>query len=101
MTLCLLSSSGDELYTMVSGYEMEVAAFNLILPCILITMLTLVGFTLPPDAGEKMSLRMFSLKRNCRFRDHHHVVHLYFSKLRRGYVTADFGGCAFFRFAFT
>ncbi|CAJ0939521.1 unnamed protein product, partial [Mesorhabditis belari] len=31
--------------------------FNLIMPCILTTMMTLLGFTLPPDAGEKITLR--------------------------------------------
>ncbi|KAM3716234.1 Acetylcholine receptor [Dirofilaria immitis] len=33
--------------------------FNLIMPCILTTMMTLLGFTLPPDAGEKITLRIF------------------------------------------
>ncbi|KAK6017120.1 Neurotransmitter-gated ion-channel ligand binding domain protein, partial [Ostertagia ostertagi] len=31
--------------------------FNLIMPCILTTLMTLLGFTLPPDAGEKITLR--------------------------------------------
>ncbi|KJH51505.1 Neurotransmitter-gated ion-channel ligand binding domain protein [Dictyocaulus viviparus] len=33
--------------------------FNLIMPCILTTLMTLLGFTLPPDAGEKITLRIF------------------------------------------
>lgn len=33
--------------------------FNLIMPGILTTTMTLLGFTLPPDAGEKITLREF------------------------------------------
>uniref|UniRef100_A0A8R1I3H1 Neur_chan_LBD domain-containing protein n=2 Tax=Caenorhabditis japonica TaxID=281687 RepID=A0A8R1I3H1_CAEJA len=47
----------DLVFTFVIRRRALFYAFNLILPCILITMLTLVGFTFPPDAGEKMSLR--------------------------------------------
>jgi len=30
--------------------------FNLIIPCVLIASMALLGFTLPPDSGEKLSL---------------------------------------------
>uniref|UniRef100_T1IUD0 Uncharacterized protein n=1 Tax=Strigamia maritima TaxID=126957 RepID=T1IUD0_STRMM len=30
--------------------------FNLIIPCVLISSMTLLGFTLPPDSGEKLTL---------------------------------------------
>ncbi|PAV77316.1 hypothetical protein WR25_21117 [Diploscapter pachys] len=49
----------DIVFTFVIRRRVLYYAFNLILPCFLITMLTLIGFTLPPDAGEKMSLRAF------------------------------------------
>ncbi|CAJ0604281.1 unnamed protein product [Cylicocyclus nassatus] len=49
----------DIVFTFVIRRRVLYYAFNLILPCILITVLTLTGFTLPPDAGEKMSLRAF------------------------------------------
>ncbi|VDO85725.1 unnamed protein product [Heligmosomoides polygyrus] len=53
---------GKRLFRWLERYpaRFRISAFNLILPCILITMLTLIGFTLPPDAGEKMSLRAFA-----------------------------------------
>jgi nicotinic acetylcholine receptor len=30
--------------------------FNLIVPCVLIASMAVLGFTLPPDSGEKLSL---------------------------------------------
>lgn len=35
--------------------------FNLIVPCVLIASMALLGFALPPDSGEKLSLGMFSI----------------------------------------
>ncbi|KAI9577958.1 hypothetical protein GQX74_014102 [Glossina fuscipes] len=32
--------------------------FNLIIPCVLIASMALLGFTLPPDSGEKLSLEL-------------------------------------------
>lgn len=34
--------------------------FNLIVPCVLIASMALLGFTLPPDSGEKLSLGKLS-----------------------------------------
>ncbi|KAG7210515.1 hypothetical protein KM043_012036 [Ampulex compressa] len=34
--------------------------FNLIVPCVLIASMAVLGFTLPPDSGEKLSLGKFS-----------------------------------------
>ncbi|KAK0408437.1 hypothetical protein QR680_003957 [Steinernema hermaphroditum] len=41
--------------------------FNLIMPCILTTTMTLLGFTLPPDAGEKITLQITVLLSICFF----------------------------------
>lgn len=35
--------------------------FNLIVPCVLISSMALLGFTLPPDSGEKLTLGKFEL----------------------------------------
>ena len=35
--------------------------FNLIVPCILIASMAVLGFTLPPDSGEKLSLGVYTL----------------------------------------
>ncbi|KAI9585108.1 hypothetical protein GQX74_000955 [Glossina fuscipes] len=32
--------------------------FNLIVPCVLISSMALLGFTLPPDSGEKLTLAL-------------------------------------------
>ena len=37
--------------------------FNLIVPCILIASMAVLGFTLPPDSGEKLSLGRSSRKK--------------------------------------
>uniref|UniRef100_A0A1A9W6S8 Neurotransmitter-gated ion-channel transmembrane domain-containing protein n=1 Tax=Glossina brevipalpis TaxID=37001 RepID=A0A1A9W6S8_9MUSC len=36
--------------------------FNLIIPCVLIASMALLGFTLPPDSGEKLSLEAHQRK---------------------------------------
>ena len=36
--------------------------FNLIVPCVLISSMALLGFTLPPDSGEKLTLGMYYLR---------------------------------------
>lgn len=35
--------------------------FNLIVPCVLISSMALLGFTLPPDSGEKLTLGTYML----------------------------------------
>ena len=38
--------------------------FNLIVPCVLIASMAVLGFTLPPDSGEKLSLgQQLAIKR--------------------------------------
>lgn len=45
--------------------------FNLIVPCVLISSMALLGFTLPPDCGEKLTLgketisKMGNIKYKC------------------------------------
>lgn len=36
---------------------------NLIMPCVLISSMALLGFTLPPDSGEKLTLGKFPMSR--------------------------------------
>jgi len=38
--------------------------FNLIVPCVLISSMALLGFTLPPDCGEKLTLGKNTLQRD-------------------------------------
>ena len=37
--------------------------YNLIVPCLLISSMAVLDFTLPPDSGEKLSLGKFSVFR--------------------------------------
>ena len=37
--------------------------FNLIVPCVLISSMALLGFTLPPDSGEKLTLGTIDFER--------------------------------------
>ncbi|CAI4228193.1 unnamed protein product [Auanema sp. JU1783] len=60
----------DVIFTFVIRRRVLYYAFNLILPCILITLLTLIGFTLPPDAGEKMSLQITIMLSICIFQNY-------------------------------
>ncbi|EGT55947.1 hypothetical protein CAEBREN_31895 [Caenorhabditis brenneri] len=60
----------DLVFTFIIRRRALYYAFNLILPCILITMLTLVGFTFPPDAGEKMSLQITIMLSICIFQNY-------------------------------
>ena len=39
-----------------SGGGHSTTFFNLIVPCVLISSMALLGFTLPPDSGEKLTL---------------------------------------------
>uniref|UniRef100_A0A914KIP0 Neurotransmitter-gated ion-channel transmembrane domain-containing protein n=1 Tax=Meloidogyne incognita TaxID=6306 RepID=A0A914KIP0_MELIC len=41
--------------------------FNFIMPCLLTTMMSLLGFTLPPEAGEKITLQITVLLSICFF----------------------------------
>lgn len=39
--------------------------FNLIVPCVLISSMALLGFTLPPDSGEKLTLGQYLRNGSC------------------------------------
>ena len=44
--------------------------FNLIVPCVLIASMAVLGFTLPPDSGEKLSLGKLDWIKVCTLEDH-------------------------------
>ncbi|CAJ0937642.1 unnamed protein product, partial [Mesorhabditis belari] len=67
---CCLEPYYDVVFTFVIHRRSLYYGFNLIIPCILITMLTLIGFTLPPDAGEKMSLQITIMLSICIFQNY-------------------------------
>ncbi|KAL1463478.1 hypothetical protein WDU94_015226 [Cyamophila willieti] len=48
--------------------------FNLIVPCVLISSMALLGFTLPPDSGEKLTLGKSNLSQ---FLSSHFFVDFY------------------------
>ncbi|VDD95814.1 unnamed protein product [Enterobius vermicularis] len=48
----------------------EAYAFNLLIPCSLLTMLTLVGFIVPPEAGEKVSYQVSLMLSICIFQNY-------------------------------
>ena len=35
--------------------------FNLVFPCVLISFISILGFSLPPDSGEKVGLEIITL----------------------------------------
>ena len=41
--------------------------FNLIVPCLLIASMAVLGFTLPPDSGEKLGLCKCEMKKKYYF----------------------------------
>uniref|UniRef100_A0A1I7XKZ5 Neur_chan_LBD domain-containing protein n=1 Tax=Heterorhabditis bacteriophora TaxID=37862 RepID=A0A1I7XKZ5_HETBA len=52
------AKGGFDISEYLPNGEWALPRFNLIMPCILTTLMTLLGFTLPPDAGEKITLQM-------------------------------------------
>ena len=60
---CQDSQKNGKHHQTIHRYESEVLQFaqvyyffNLIIPCVLIASMAILGFTLPPDSGEKLSL---------------------------------------------
>lgn len=56
------------IFTMFMRRRTLYYGLNLVIPCMLITLMTILGFMLPPDAGEKIGLR----KENSRTMVHAH-----------------------------
>lgn len=52
----LLSLLQDVTFAIIIRRRTLYYFFNLIVPCVLIASMALLGFTLPPDSGEKLSL---------------------------------------------
>ncbi len=44
---------------------------NVLIPCVLISMLTVLSFSLPPESGEKLSFGTFYHNGELFFQDHH------------------------------
>ncbi|PAV86086.1 hypothetical protein WR25_24418 [Diploscapter pachys] len=67
------ATGGFDISEYLPNGEWALPWFNLIMPCILTTLMTLLGFTLPPDAGEKITLRKTSTNKtnvvNASYRD--------------------------------
>lgn len=55
--------------------------FNLIVPCVLIASMALLGFTLPPDSGEKLSLGKCPTTRLCLLQTN--KTHTTFTKIEK------------------
>ncbi|XP_064461455.1 neuronal acetylcholine receptor subunit alpha-7-like isoform X2 [Ornithodoros turicata] len=53
---CCPESYVDITYTIHIRRRTLYYGFNLIIPCVLISSMTLLGFTLPPDTGERLTL---------------------------------------------
>lgn len=53
---CCAEPYVDITYTIHIRRKTLYYAFNLIIPCCIISSMTLLGFTLPPDSGEKLTL---------------------------------------------
>ncbi|KAE9554801.1 hypothetical protein FO519_001998 [Halicephalobus sp. NKZ332] len=58
---CCVEPYFDIVFTFQIQRKTLFYGFNLIVPCIAITLLTIVGFAYPSEAGEKMSIRTYFL----------------------------------------
>ncbi|PAV57656.1 hypothetical protein WR25_23297 [Diploscapter pachys] len=62
-----VSEQGIDIQYYVQNGEWNLLGFNLIIPSFLISLMTVLGFTLPPDAGEKITLEITILLSVCLF----------------------------------